>query len=564
MGQGVAAGGPLGAANVEAIGDRAARELDALNRWISSIAIGGGAVLEEAALNLRELDLDRRQVRVALKDAWQIRTAYRQADKESRAEQNREFSRRFESAWVKGRAWQAAEPQWFRKLKTTREGTIRRWPANLRLILLSADKLRGLFQWNEQASRIDLSRAPPWPEGTSAALYPRELRDADLTDLQVYCQDQWDADFAFDTIVRVVASVAQKDSYNPLQDYLSGLEWDGVKACEDWLSIFFHVESTPYTQAVARCWMIQAVKRAFEPGCQADYVLVLEGDQGLGKSRALRALAARDEWFADSHINVEDQRAAATRIQGKWIYELAELPQRKADADKFKGFITNSVDRYRDFYGRTEVDRPRRCVFAASINPPPGGAGYLSDPTGARRFWPVRVPKAVDVEGLREAAPQLWAEAVHRYRQGELSYLKSEEMNVLAAEEQEQRAPSDPWVAQLELWASYREELTTLDVLDELCIPAERRMKNTEIRAASVIAALGYKNDGRKRQGGKRLRVYRRKLPPIFDYVIRMPRRRKAHPSQLKLPMVIDVDEWADNDEWTEYPARPSAPDLQP
>jgi len=64
--------------------------------------------------------------------------------------------------------------------------------------------------------------------------------------------------------------------------------------------------------------------RVHEPGCKADYALILEGRQGLRKSTALNILL--QPWFSDE-IAVLGSKDAAMQVAGVWIIELAELRQ---------------------------------------------------------------------------------------------------------------------------------------------------------------------------------------------------------------------------------------------
>ena len=70
---------------------------------------------------------------------------------------------------------------------------------------------------------------------------------------------------------------------------------------------------------------------------------------------------------------------------------------------------------------------------------------YLKDPTGARRFWPVACHGMIDLQGLKQARDQLWAEAVHRFKAGEPWWLETPELEALATAEQEARFVADAW-----------------------------------------------------------------------------------------------------------------------
>jgi len=69
--------------------------------------------------------------------------------------------------------------------------------------------------------------------------------------------------------------------------------------------------------------------------------------------------------------------------------------------------------------------RCRKCVFAGTVNPPAGG--YLKDPTGARRIWPVACHGVIDLEALERDRSQLWAEAVARFNAGAKWWLETPE-----------------------------------------------------------------------------------------------------------------------------------------
>lgn len=315
-----------------------------------------------------------------------------------------------------------------------------------------------------------------------------------------------------------VAAVAERRVFHPVRDFLSGLRWDGKPRLNRLLATHFGVEDTPYTHAVGAKWMLSAVARAMRPGCQADSMLVLESPaQGLGKSTALRILAG-DQWFADTGIEVGNKDSYQA-LRRKWIYEFAELSSiRGKEVERVKNFVSSRSDNYRPSYGRRNRDFPRQVVFAGSTNE----QHYLTDPTGARRFWPVRCTR-IDLDALARDREQLWAEARVRYEQHEAHHLETTDLRDAAAAIQEERMERDDWIDQVSRWLMApsipsgeraREPLdpsegyTTLDVLlGALSFTPDRITSASTKRVGHVLRALGFE-PRRLRENNARVRRY--------------------------------------------------------
>jgi hypothetical protein len=226
----------------------------------------------------------------------------------------------------------------------------------------------------------------------------------------------WTTEFSMAALREEIALRAKHNTFHPVQEKLNGLSWDGTKRVANWLPTYLGVTVTDdnreYICAVGEMFLLQMVARIYQPGCNADYVLILEGPQGRKKSTALEVLAGED-WFSDD-LPPLTEKDAKLHLRGKWLVELGEIKRTlRVDPDTFKAFQTREVDRYRPPYGRTDIDQPRQCVFAGTVN----SAEYFTDETGNRRGWPITCG-TIDIEKLREDRDQLFAETVVLYNQG--------------------------------------------------------------------------------------------------------------------------------------------------
>jgi putative DNA primase/helicase len=281
-----------------------------------------------------------------------------------------------------------------------------------------------------------------------------------------------------------VVAVARENRTNSAREWLYSLKWDDVERLRFLMPVGFGAIDNAYSQAVGRCFMMSLAKRILEPGCQQDYMVILEGEQGTRKNSALRALA--EPWYCELHDEMGSLEWKIA-IQGKILCEIAELHAlRRSEVEKVKAAITARVDRFRSKYGTWAMDHPRVCCFVATTNE----ETYLTDTTGNRRFWPVKTGQ-IDVDWIAHSKDQLWAEAAQRLAQDEAWWDVPE---VLAKQEQELRMEDDARLSVIREYMFRRQgrPATLAEVLQEALAIMPGDMGRHYSAVGKLMRALGY------------------------------------------------------------------------
>jgi putative DNA primase/helicase len=305
---------------------------------------------------------------------------------------------------------------WQAGLEITGKGELKNTLTNMVLIIEHDEALAGIY-YNQLRDGMDADNKVPWKrlkagwnktDDASLAGYidaryrlysPGKLRDAAL-------------------------KVAVERARHPVRDYLNALpEWDGVERLDKLLVDYLGAVDSEYVRTVTRKTFVAAVARVMEPGIKFDFMLVLNGLQGIGKSTLFHRLGG--QWFSDS-LSIADMRdkTAAEKLQGYWIIEIGELAGiKKIDEETLKSFLSRQDDKFRAAYGYAVEDHPRQCIIVGSTNKT---TGFLRDLTGNRRFWPVKVPggDALKPWHLKDV-DQVWAEALAKYKAGEKLFLET-------------------------------------------------------------------------------------------------------------------------------------------
>jgi len=356
----------------------------------------------------------------------------------------------------------------------------------------------------------------------------QDLEDEDAGRVQAWLGRRG-CDVNYDTAFRALDLAAQNNSFHPILDRLQMVDWDGIPRVDRFYAEYFGTTDTPYTRLVSRIQLVSSIARLVKPGCKVDTMVILEGAQGLkgsddqdsdgmlgkGKSSAFKALYGA-KYFTD-HISDLGTKDAFQELRAIWCGEMAELDTlTKVDANQAKRFISSSVDKYRESYGRRVKAYPRQCVLVGSINPD-GDLGYLKDQTGARRFLPITVTRC-EVKRIGDDADQIWAEAIHMFHNGTKWWATKDEEAILEVE-QDKRRQVDPWediIARFVARFDHPTVTGTYVLANAIKLTPEKMAGYNLSRVGSVMKRLGWES-GRVERNGTTHRFYWRSDTEHFE-----------------------------------------------
>lgn len=372
---------------------------------------------------------------------------------------------------------------WEYGLLRNQKGELSTCVLNVHDILLNTPAWQGVIAFDEFAQRTVKLKSPPYFAGKVG-----EWEGEDDTRAAMWLMRHWRFSPATPTVAEAIETLAKANTIHPVRDWLRSLPaHDGTPRVEMWLSDHCGVKDSPYVRLVSRFFLIGMVARVLQPGIKFDYCLVLEGNQGKGKSSMVRVLGG--DWHGDTDLDLHDKDSMSA-LRGKWVYEFAEMGSvTRAESTKQKSFLSRQFDEFRPVYGRREIKLARQVVFIGTTNE----WEWNMDPTGGRRFWPVDCSGEFNLEGLRNAREQLFAEALLLFEQGERFWPTPEEQKSLFDPEQLLREQQESLVDALHDWVwSQIAAFSIADaVMQGLKLDASKLTRDLQTRVGTALRKLG-------------------------------------------------------------------------
>ena len=228
-----------------------------------------------------------------------------------------------------------------------------------------------------------------------------------------------------------IAAYACQNEYDPIADLLLNQlpQWDGTDYIALLARCFKHIMPTlpngaDPVETFLRKWLVGAVARALT-GAQ-NFVPVLIGAQGQGKSTLARWIAPDPQLFADDAID-PDSRESIVLAGRILIHELSELGSvtRRKDVDALKRFLVAQESLVRLPYARTATTIRHRASYIATSNI---ADDLLRDSSGNRRFVALNI-ESIDWRYEAIDKLQLWAQAVALFQSGYEFTLSTDEQS---------------------------------------------------------------------------------------------------------------------------------------
>lgn len=323
-------------------------------------------------------------------------------------------------------------------------------PANVSHLLLHHPEWKGRLVYDSFKHERFWVSVPEFM--ASSHKYDNRVLESDVADIQGWLLrgnglDQRPPIAASIESVRIgLNNACAKNTFDSLREHVLRYKgiWDGTPRLDTWLIDYMGADDTLLNRAIGKRWLIASVARALNPGCVADMMPILEGNQEIGKNYMLEIM------FGIEYVSIPfgtrigdkdfDQKASDS-----WCVHDDELAcTQRAGLEQVKSWLTQKTAKFRKAWDRDFINVPRRFTIVGSTNK----KNYLTDEEN-RRFWPIWLRK-LRAELLIRDREQIWSEAIAYYEtQTEYRITKSDPLWEHLEAQHDNRKTTDPVAEQV-------------------------------------------------------------------------------------------------------------------
>lgn len=176
-----------------------------------------------------------------------------------------------------------------------------------------------------------------------------------------------------------------------------------AKRCDKIDGLYAEMWDHFFTRMYGHVWSTRKKNGELTGVYENDIVPILSGPQGCGKSTLVRWLALDDALYSDLGSGLRQAFGGAEtvkRVRGKLLVELGEMKiMKSADAvETIKSFISQKMVDVDIKYVEMMKQVPMTASFIGTDNE----GQYLSDNTGNRRWWPVKID-SIDIGAMGDS-----------------------------------------------------------------------------------------------------------------------------------------------------------------
>ncbi|QPC91495.1 VapE domain-containing protein [Mesorhizobium sp. INR15] len=397
------------------------------------------------------------------------------------------------------------DPDWQQKLHRTEEGELKSTLPNVALVVNNDPRTRTVSAFNQFTQEIVLIAGPGRVKKKRDSSHEPVNLEGELWDLKDQLNgDNWtdSHDTAIRTIIEsktqlkgygikvsdrdlrgAIDMSARRRSFHPIKKLVESVTWDGKARVETVFIDYLGCEANDYYRQASLMTFVGAIARIFRPGHKFDFVPILEGVQGKGKTTFIEILGL--QWYNELTGDISDPKQMVEVMQGSWILEIGELSaMQRSEVNDLKAFVSRTHDKVRLAWEKRAKEFPRQCIFIGSTN----DREYLRDQTGGRRFWPIvcQIVGQIDNPKLRREVMQIWAEALHIFRAMEQRYktdtlplyLTDEAAKQAVVMQESRRVESSEEMLAGKIGAWLEQPIGTDDRFDDLDLTAPKAFRN--------------------------------------------------------------------------------------